>query len=31
MCIDDITPVYLKFTFAAKDTNFNCQYLENET
>ena len=31
MCIDDITPVCLKFTVGAKGTNFNCQYLENET
>ena len=31
MCIDDITPVYCKFTFGAKGINFNCQYLENET
>ena len=30
MCID-VTPVCLKFTFGAKGTNFNCQYLENET
>ena len=28
--IDDITPVCLKFTFGAKGTNFNCQYLENK-
>ena len=31
MCIDDITPVCLKFTFGANVRNFNCQYLENET
>ena len=31
MCIDDITPVCLKFTFDAKGTNFNCQYLEKKT
>lgn len=24
MCIDDIMPVCLKFTFDAKRTNFNC-------
>ena len=31
MCNNDITPVCLKFTFGANGTNFNCQYLENET
>ena len=32
MCIDDIPPVCLKFTVgAAKGTNFNYRYLENET
>ena len=31
LCIDDITPVCLKLTFGTKGTNFNYQYLENET